>query len=131
MEEEKKIMSRAARRKLKKPPVVVTTEMREAAREELRELRKHLRMVKSNGGRRKLRKLQEKREREDESVPMDLDEDYRPSKKGRRLEVHPPVQTMPNSLVTAKAEEETTKPVKQPESIKSKPARSKRSLDDE
>jgi hypothetical protein len=90
--EQKVIMSRAARRKLKKgPQKPVTAERKEAAREELRELRKHLRMVKSNGGRRKLRKLAEKRAREEvtaggDEVPMDLDMDQPPRKKGRRLE---------------------------------------------
>ena len=91
-DEPKVVMSRAARRKLKKPPQKpVTAEMKEAAREELRALRKHLRMVKSNGGRRKVAKLAEKRAREEataggDEVPMDLDVDQPPRKKGRRLE---------------------------------------------
>ena len=89
-EAKKVVMSRAARRKLKKgPQKPVTAERKEAAREELRVLRKHLRMVKSNGGRRKVRKLGEKRERDDGEVevPMDLDMDQPPRKKGRRLEI--------------------------------------------
>jgi hypothetical protein len=97
----KVIMSKAAKRKLKKAHSVVTSEMREQQREELRELRKHLRMVKSNGGRRKISKLMDKRARDDD-VAMDLDEDARPRKKGRRLEKGewiPPVQTLPNHML--------------------------------
>lgn len=85
----KVIMSRAQRRKLKKPPVVVTAEMKEKAREETRELRKHLRMLKSNGARRKVAKLAEKRQREtddNEEAVNAFDTDYRPLKKGRRME---------------------------------------------
>lgn len=119
-EPKKVIMSKAARRKLKKAPSVVTAEMKEAAREELRALRKHLRMVKSNGGRRKLAKLDAKRARDDddndddqesrvrrniEAAASALDEDARPIKKGRRLELVsskewvPPVQTLPDSML--------------------------------
>ncbi|ORC83400.1 uncharacterized protein TM35_000721030 [Trypanosoma theileri] len=82
------IMSRAARRKAKKQPVVVTAEMREEAKERRRELRKYLRMLKSNGARRKVAQMRaEKRERE--TCEMDeacahLDMDARPLKKGRR-----------------------------------------------
>lgn len=97
----KTIMSKAARRKLKRAAVVVTSEMREQQREELRELRKHLRMVKSNGGRRKLGKLEEKRAREEE-MATDFAEDARPRKKGRRLEANewiPHVQTLPDSML--------------------------------
>ncbi|KAG5475487.1 hypothetical protein LSCM1_03607 [Leishmania martiniquensis] len=85
----KVIMSKAQRRKLKKPAVVVTAEMKERAREETRELRKYLRMVKSNGARRKVAKLHEKRPREcnmNEEAANAFDTDYRPHKKGRRLE---------------------------------------------
>ncbi|KAG5475748.1 hypothetical protein LSCM4_04333 [Leishmania orientalis] len=85
----KVIMSKAQRRKLKKPPVVVTAEMKERAREETRELRKYLRMVKSNGARRKVAKLHAKRPREynlNEEAANAFDTDYRPHKKGRRLE---------------------------------------------
>ncbi|GET89907.1 hypothetical protein, conserved [Leishmania tarentolae] len=85
----KVIMSKAQRRKLKKPPVVVTVEMKERAREETRELRKHLRMLKSNGSRRKVSKLREKRPREhhmNEEAVNAFDTDFRPHKKGRRLE---------------------------------------------
>lgn len=97
----KVIMSKAARRKLKRAAVVVTSEMREEQREELRALRKHLRMVKSNGGRRKLGKIQEKRTREEE-MATDFAEDARPRKKGRRLEANewiPHVQTLPDSML--------------------------------
>ncbi|CAJ1014766.1 hypothetical protein Q4I32_005187 [Leishmania shawi] len=85
----KVIMSKAQRRKLKKTPIVVTAEMKEQAREETRELRKHLRMLKSNGARRKVAKLCKKRSREyniDEEAVNAFDTDYRPHKKGRRLE---------------------------------------------
>lgn len=85
----KVIMSKAQRRKLKKPPVVVTTEMKEKVREDKRELRKHLRMLKSNGARRKVAKLREKRSREtslNEEAVNALDTDFRPMKKGRRME---------------------------------------------
>ncbi|TPP53943.1 Tubulin-tyrosine ligase family protein [Leishmania donovani] len=85
----KVIMSKAQRRKLKKPPVVVTAEMKERAREETRELRKHLRILKSNGARRKVAKLREKRPREhniNEEAVNAFDTDFRPHKKGRRLE---------------------------------------------
>ncbi|CAJ1009857.1 hypothetical protein Q4I28_005171 [Leishmania naiffi] len=85
----KVIMSKAQRRKLKKTPVVVTAEMKEQAREETRELRKHLRMLKSNGARRKVAKLCKKRSREDnidEEAVNAFDTDYRPHKRGRRLE---------------------------------------------
>ena len=82
--EGKVIMSRAARRKLKKPPTVVTPEAKEKALEELREYRKHARLLKSNGARRKVAKLAAKRSREDEEG-LD-DPDGRPAKKGRRLE---------------------------------------------
>lgn len=85
----KVIMSKAARRKLKKPPVVVTAAQREKAREDKRELRKYLRMVKSNGSRRKVRKMIEKRQREEHANEEDLnafDSDYRMAKRGRRLE---------------------------------------------
>jgi hypothetical protein len=85
----KVVMSRAQRRKLKKPPVVVTAEMKEKAREETRELRKYLRMLKSNGARRKVAKFNEKRQREtdeNEEAVNALDSDYRPRKKGRRVE---------------------------------------------
>lgn len=88
-EQPKVIMSKAQRRKLKKPPVIVTAEMKARAREETRELRKHLRMLKSNGARRKVAKLREKRGREtndDEEAVNALDMDCRPHKKGRRLE---------------------------------------------
>lgn len=84
----KVIMSKAQRRKLNRPVVTVTAEMKEAAREEKRELRKHLRMLKSNGARRKVAKLREKREREEnenEEAARAFDSDYRPRKKGRRL----------------------------------------------
>lgn len=116
----KVIMSKAAKRKLKKPTPVVTTEMKEAAREELRTLRKHLRMVKSNGSRRKVAKEQEKRTREENGVAeaaSGFDEDARPLKKGRRLESKewiPPVQTLPNHMLPqyqlAKAETEAPAP---------------------
>jgi hypothetical protein len=95
------VMSKAARRRLKHATVVVTSEMREQQRQEIRELRKHLRMVKSNGGRRKLGKLDAKREREEE-MATDLAEDARPRKKGRRLEGNewiPYVQTLPDSML--------------------------------
>lgn len=85
----KVIMSHAQRRKLKKPPVVVTAEMKEKAREETRELRKYLRMLKSNGARRKVAKFNEKRQREtdeNEEAINAFDSDYRPRKKGRRME---------------------------------------------
>ncbi|KPI89880.1 hypothetical protein ABL78_0952 [Leptomonas seymouri] len=85
----KVIMSKAQRRKLKKPPVVVTAEMKEKAREETRELRKYLRMLKSNGARRKVAKFNEKRARdadENEEAVNAFDSDYRPLKKGRRME---------------------------------------------
>lgn len=85
----KVIMSKAQRRKLKKPPVVVTAEMKEKAKEETRELRKYLRMLKSNGARRKVAKFHEKREREtneNEEAVNAFDSDYRPRKKGRRME---------------------------------------------
>ncbi|KAK7198631.1 hypothetical protein NESM_000826600 [Novymonas esmeraldas] len=83
------VMSKAQRRRLKKPPVIVTAAMKERAREETRELRKYMRMIKSNGGRRKLAKLREKRSREtdsNEEAVNALDTDYRPHKRGRRLE---------------------------------------------
>ncbi|CCW63596.1 unnamed protein product [Phytomonas sp. EM1] len=88
-EKPKVIMSRAQRRKLKKSPVVVTAQMREQAREDKRELRKYLRMIKSNGARRKVSRLAEKRRREvddNEEAINALDFDHRPLKKGRRLE---------------------------------------------
>eukprot|EP00744_Colponema_vietnamica_P013940 GILI01019545.1.p1 GENE.GILI01019545.1~~GILI01019545.1.p1 ORF type:complete len:115 (+),score=23.44 GILI01019545.1:36-380(+) len=69
MEEEKRIMSRAQRRKEKKPVEIVTQAHKDAARERTRELRKELRMLKSNGYRRKVRKmLAQKREREVEQT---------------------------------------------------------------
>ncbi|KPA84183.1 hypothetical protein ABB37_02246 [Leptomonas pyrrhocoris] len=85
----KVIMSKAQRRKLKKPPVVVTTEMKEKAREEKREQRKYLRMIKSNGARRKVAIFNAKRAREtnaNEEAVSAFDSDYRPLKKGRRME---------------------------------------------
>ncbi|EAN84159.1 hypothetical protein C3747_88g296c [Trypanosoma cruzi] len=82
------IMSRAARRRAKKPQVTVTSEMRQAARERLRELRRHLRLLKSNGARRKVAKAEaKKRERETteaEEVCARLDVGARPLKKSRR-----------------------------------------------
>lgn len=107
------IMSRAARRKLKKPVTIVTTEMKEKAREDLRELRKHLRMVKANGSRRKVAKEREKRTRERDEVAETtnaFDEDYRPLKKGRRIEraedcINLPANPMlPRYVQTATAE---------------------------
>ncbi|KAH9588872.1 hypothetical protein LSM04_002775 [Trypanosoma melophagium] len=84
------IMSRAARRRAKKQPVVVTAEMREEAKERRRELRKYLRMLKSNGARRKVARMHaKKRERETsemEEACAHLDVDARPLKKGRREE---------------------------------------------
>ncbi|CCW70442.1 unnamed protein product [Phytomonas sp. Hart1] len=88
-EKPKEVMSRAQRRKLKKYPVVVTSQMKEKAREAKRELRKYLRMIKSNGGRRKVAKLAEKRRRDvddNEEAINAFDFDHRPLKKGRRLE---------------------------------------------
>ncbi|KAL7697755.1 hypothetical protein N2W54_000211 [Lotmaria passim] len=87
--EPKVIMPRAQRRRLKKPPVVVTAEMKEKAREETRKLRKYLRMLKSNGARRKVAKLNKKRAREmddNEEAVNAFDTDSRPRKKGRRIE---------------------------------------------
>ncbi|ESL09817.1 hypothetical protein TRSC58_02458 [Trypanosoma rangeli SC58] len=82
------VMSRAARRRAKKPPVTVTSEMREAARERLRELRRHLRMLKSNGARRKLAKVQAKKRGRETTAAEEacghLSEDARPLKKQRR-----------------------------------------------
>lgn len=67
MTDEKRIMSRAQRRKEKKGVEIVTQAQKDAARERTRELRKEMRMLKSNGYRRKVRKLAaEKREREAE-----------------------------------------------------------------
>jgi hypothetical protein len=62
------IMSKAARRKLKNPDPVITPQEKEQMREELRELRKSMRRLKSNGGRAKIRKelRAQKREREEE-----------------------------------------------------------------
>lgn len=88
-EQPKVIMSHAQRRKLKKPVVVVTAAMKEEAREQTRELRKHLRMLKSNGARRKVAKLRAKRIREaeeNEEAVNAFDSDYQVLKKGRRLE---------------------------------------------
>ncbi|CAD2221548.1 hypothetical protein AGDE_07115 [Angomonas deanei] len=82
-------MSHAERRRRKKPEITVTAEMKEEARERKRELRKHLRMLKSNGARRKVRKLQEKRAREEtdlDEVMQAFDSGYRPISKGRRME---------------------------------------------
>lgn len=57
-------MSRAERRRAKKPKEVVTQEMRQQRRERLVELRKVQRMIKSNGGRGKIKRyIQKKRER--------------------------------------------------------------------
>nr|CCC89559.1 conserved hypothetical protein [Trypanosoma congolense IL3000] len=82
------VMSRAARRRAKKPQIVVTPQMREEARERLRELRKYHRLLKSNGARRKLAKLRaQKRTRETKMVDevcSRLDVDARPLKKTRR-----------------------------------------------
>ncbi|KEG11562.1 hypothetical protein DQ04_02491040 [Trypanosoma grayi] len=87
-ERKEPIMSRAARRKAKRPPVTVTAEMKEEARERRRELRKYLRLLKSNGARRKLAKLHaEKRARDTsdaEEACAHFDVDARPLKKGRR-----------------------------------------------
>ncbi|KAG5504516.1 hypothetical protein JKF63_04968 [Porcisia hertigi] len=89
VEAPKVVMSKAQRRRLKKPPVVVTAEMKATAREETRELRKQLRILKSNGARRKMAKLHGKRPREsdpNEEAASAFDRDCRPHKKGRRLE---------------------------------------------
>ncbi|CBH09582.1 hypothetical protein, conserved [Trypanosoma brucei gambiense DAL972] len=82
------IMSRAARRRAKKPPVIVTPQMREDARERLRELRKYHRLLKSNGARRKLAKLRAQKRQRDvnpvDEVCARFDTDCRPRKKSRR-----------------------------------------------
>lgn len=96
------VMSRAKRRQLRQPPTaVVTAEARQRQREELRELRKHMRTLKSNGGRTKIRKAAEKRRREegsedgsDSEVDVEgavratrrraADADQRPAKKARK-----------------------------------------------
>ncbi|KAG8347795.1 hypothetical protein ERJ75_000538700 [Trypanosoma vivax] len=83
------VMSRAARRRAKKAPVVVSPAMREESRERLRELRKYMRILKSNGGRRKIAKMQaKKRERETANAETcgHPDADARPLKKGRHEE---------------------------------------------
>lgn len=65
MDEEKRVISKAQRRKEKKGVEVITQAQKDVARERVRVLRKEMRMLKSNGYRRKVRKLAaEKRERE-------------------------------------------------------------------
>eukprot|EP00796_Vickermania_ingenoplastis_P010301 gene10301-7203_t len=85
----KEILSHAQRRALKKPVRVVTKEMKEAAKEAKKEERRMKRMLKSNGARRKVAKLVEKRSREEsqcEEAMQAFDADYQPRSKGRRLE---------------------------------------------
>eukprot|EP00758_Cryptobia_borreli_P012222 Tbor_TRINITY_DN5727_c1_g3::TRINITY_DN5727_c1_g3_i1::g.19894::m.19894 len=83
MEEEKKVMSKADRRRLRQGIVPPTQAERDNAREIVREQRKELRMLKSNGSRRKIRKLlNEKRQREEED---DHPEGERPERR-RRVE---------------------------------------------
>lgn len=85
----KPVLSRAQRRHLKKPATIVSKEMKEEQREEKREQRKYNRMLKSNGARRKVAKLHQKREREEtmcEEAFQALDSDYPVRSRGRRLE---------------------------------------------
>jgi hypothetical protein len=91
-----KIMSHAERRKAKKPVVIVTPAMKEQQRADLVELRKFMRMQKSNGSRGKMRKfMNEKRARDDDSDDDDdnffskkearaIDQDAAPLKKSRK-----------------------------------------------
>lgn len=88
MDGEKKIISKAQRRKEKKGVEVVTQAQKDAARENTRVLRKEMRMLKSNGYRRKVRKLQaEKRDREpddeNEEVTFNDRDGDRPRQKRR------------------------------------------------
>lgn len=92
-EQQQPIMSRAQRRKLKQPSIVVTAEMKEAARERLRALRKELRMKKSIGARAKVRHASEKRKREQMEAADDgtevrasVEEELLPSRR-KRVEV--------------------------------------------
>lgn len=85
----KEVLSHAQKRKLKQPVVVITKEMREAFKEERKELRKVKRMLKSNGSRRKYAKYCAKRGREEdenEEAVQALDPDFAPRSRGRRLE---------------------------------------------
>lgn len=86
----KEILSHAQRRKLKQPVVVLTKEQKEAFREEKRAERKIKRLLKSNGARRKVARLQQKRRREEEGeveqAMQALDPDFQPRTRGRRLE---------------------------------------------
>lgn len=87
MEGEKRIISKAQRRKEKKGVEVVTQSQKDAARENTRALRKEMRMLKSNGYRRKVRKLAaEKRERDaDDEVETVFKDSDRPRQR-RRVE---------------------------------------------
>ena len=83
-------MSRAEKRRLKKNLPVVTPEEREENKKALKEMRKDMKILKSNGGRKKFLKLErernEKRERE-MTGDAELDErDDRPITRGRRVE---------------------------------------------
>lgn len=87
---EKEIMSRAERRHLKKEPLNITPEEKLENRQALKEMRKEMKILKSNGGRKKFLKLEkekaEKRERE-VTGDAEIDEcDDRPITRGRRVE---------------------------------------------
>ena len=87
---EKEIMSKAERRRLKKNLPVVSPEEREENKKALKEMRKDMKILKSNGGRKKFLKLEsernEKRQRE-MTGDAELDEhDDRPITRGRRVE---------------------------------------------
>jgi hypothetical protein len=88
---EKEIMSKAERRRLKKNLPVVSPEEKEENKKALKDMRKDMKILKSNGGRKKFLKLEseriaEKRQRE-LTGDAELDEhDDRPITRGRRVE---------------------------------------------
>ena len=95
-----KIMSHAEKRRARKPQITVTTAMKEEARADLVQLRRYQRMVKSNGGRGKVKAFHKKRDREDDSdddgdnffekkQSRAIDQDAKPLKRVRREEAAP------------------------------------------
>lgn len=81
-------MSHAQRRKLKQPTIIVTADMKAKQRDALRELRKNMRILKSNGARRKLGMYKKRRRGEDEDGEINVEEedDGERLKKRRRMD---------------------------------------------
>ena len=111
------ILSKADKRRMKKPEEVLTAAMKERNREELQQLRRRQRILKSNGGRKKMRKemlkvdgkmpkrtrqqMEAETQEDEDGVPTlvpNEDDDEAPQKKRRRLEGKQPNRAAPKAM---------------------------------